>query len=207
MFNLIIYDLDGTILDTIYDIHNSLVETLTYFKFPTFNIDTTKSFVGDGFKILLERSVGKENFKQEHESFFREVYTKNQTKNTNPFDKIDYILELQKKAGKKLVILSNKAYKNTDYLVKYFSLDNYFDAWYGGDSFPEKKPSPTPVYEILKLFGIKKENSLLIGDNYTDIEAGHFAGISTCFCKYGYGKLSHVVPDFTVKSIKELKNF
>lgn len=207
MFNLIIYDLDGTILDTIYDIHNSLVETLTYFKFPTFNIDTTKSFVGDGFRILLERSVGKENFKQEHETFFREVYTKNQTKNTKPFDKIDYILELQKKAGKKLVILSNKAYKNTDYLVKYFSLDNYFDVWYGGDSFPEKKPSPTPVYEILKLFGIKKENSLLIGDNYTDIEAGHFAGISTCFCKYGYGKLSYVVPDFTVKRIEELKNF
>lgn len=207
MFNLIIYDLDGTILDTICDIHDSLMETLTYFKFPTFNIDTTKSFVGDGFRTLLERAVGKENFKEEHEHLFRELYTKNQTKNTNPFDKIDYILELQKNAGKKLVILSNKAYKNTDYLVKYFSMDNYFDAWFGGDSFPEKKPSPTPVYEILKLFGIKKENSLLIGDNYTDIEAGYFAGIKTCFCEYGYGRLSWVRSDFAVKSVEELKQF
>ena len=207
MFNLIIYDLDGTILDTICDIHNSLMETLSFFRFPTFDINTTKSFVGDGFRALLERAFGKENFKDEYEYFFREVYTKNQTKNTKLFEKINHVLELQKRSGKKLVILSNKAYKNTDYLVKYFSLDNYFDGWYGGDSFTEKKPSAIPVYEILKLFSIKKENSLLVGDNYTDIEAGHFAGISTCFCEYGYGRLSQVLPDFTARCVEELKQF
>lgn len=207
MFNLIIYDLDGTVLDTIIDIHESLMETLVHFKFPVFSINTTKTFVGDGFRVLIKRAVGEENFKQDYEDFFRKIYTSNQTKNTRPFDRIEDVLKLQKKTGKKLVILSNKAYQNTDYLVKYFSLDKYFDAWYGGDSFPQKKPSPLPVEKIVKIFNSKTSESLMVGDNYTDIEAGHMAGISTCFCRYGYGRVGTVEPDFTVNTLKELNKF
>lgn len=206
MFDLFIFDLDGTILDTIDDIHNSLIETLKYFNLPTFSIETTKNFIGDGFKMLVKRAIGDIPFEEKYEEKFREIYSSNQTKKTKPFTGIKSILVDLKKQSKKVIVLSNKAFSNTDFLVKYFSLNKYLDNWYGADSFPEKKPSPLPIKMILSQYNIPNSKAIIIGDNYTDIESGSNANIKTCFCKYGYGKLSSVKPDFVVNSLMEFRS-
>jgi phosphoglycolate phosphatase len=206
MFELFIFDLDGTILDTIEDIHDSLTSTLQFFNLQTFDIETTKSYVGDGFKALVQRAIGDTVFKEEYETYFRKIYQKNQTNKTKPFENIFEVFEQLKYNDKKLIILSNKAFDNTDYLVKYYRLDKYFDKWYGADSFPEKKPSPTPINTILNNNQLIPSKAIIIGDNYTDIEAGKNANIKTCFCEYGYGKLRNVKPDFSVKTVKNLLN-
>ncbi|MCB4204125.1 HAD family hydrolase [Deferribacterales bacterium Es71-Z0220] len=206
MFNLFIFDLDGTILDTIEDIHDSLIETLRYFNLKTFDIETTKSYVGDGFKMLVKRAIGNTSFKDEYEKKFREIYQEKQINKTKPFENIFQVFEYLKSQNKIMVILSNKAFKNTDYLVKHYQLDNYFDNWYGADSFPEKKPSPKSIISILNQYNFSSSEAIIIGDNYTDIEAGKNANIKTCFCEYGYGKLSGVMPDFRAKDIAELIN-
>lgn len=206
MYDLFIFDLDGTILDTIDDIHNSLIEILNFFNLPTFGIETTKSFVGDGFKMLVKRAIGDIPFDEKYVEKFREIYSSNQTKKTKPFPGIESILADLKKQSKKIVVLSNKAFLNTDLLVKHYGLNNYLDDWYGADSFSEKKPSPLPVKMILNQYNIHNTKAIIIGDNYTDIESGSNANIKTCFCKYGYGKLSSVKPDFFVNNVTELKN-
>lgn len=205
MFKLFIIDLDGTILDTIEDIHNSLMQTLRIYNFEEFDIETTKSYVGDGFQMLVKRAIGKNPFKEEYEKTFREIYSKNQTKNTKPFKNLNEALVYLKNHNKTLIVLSNKAFANTDYLIKYYKLDKYFDQWYGGDSFAEKKPSPLPIKYILDEYNIKNSEAIMIGDNYTDIESGKNANIATCFCRYGYGKLNEVKPDFEIDDPLEIK--
>ncbi|MGB9731287.1 MULTISPECIES: HAD family hydrolase [Calditerrivibrio] len=201
---ILIFDLDGTILDTIDDIHSSLMNTLRYFNFPTFDISITKQYVGDGIKKLVERAVGEDNFKDEHERHFRAVYKENLVNQTKPFTSILNVLE-RLKDRYIMAILSNKSFEMTDYLVKHFKLDNYFVRWYGGDSFVEKKPSPLPIYEIIKITRSKKDG-YLIGDNYTDVESGNRAGLKTIFCRYGYGKLYGQQPDYFVDTPEELLN-
>ncbi len=194
---ILIFDLDGTILDTIEDIHDALIETLDNYGFPRFDLNTTKSYVGDGIKKLVERAVGKDNFIDEHEKFFRTRYKLRIVNKTKPFP---FIIDIIEKLSESypMVILSNKSEEMTDYLVRYFGLDRYFLKWYGGDSFPEKKPSPLPVFELIKNLSLERKG-FFIGDNYTDIECGKNSGLKTVFCRYGYGKLSDVVPDYHVE--------
>jgi len=201
---LAIFDLDGTILDTLQDIHECLDETMKHFGLARFSIDTTKSYVGDGIRRLVIRAAGEENFKDEMESFFRSLYAERMTLNTKVIDGYDRIFDYLSKNDIKTVILSNKIASLTGELVVHYGIDRYFDKWYGGDSFGKKKPSPVPVENIVSDYGADKSRTIMIGDNHTDIESGFHAGVKTCFCTFGYGTVSEVKPDFTVNSPEEI---
>ncbi|MCD8568761.1 MAG: HAD hydrolase-like protein [Geovibrio sp.] len=204
MFRMIIFDLDGTVLNTLDDIHSSLMDTLDKFGLEKFGIDTTRTFVGDGIRKLIERAVSPDKYSENIENYFREIYNKRLVETTKPYDGITNVMERLKAAGACQVVLSNKATEYTDSIVRHFGLDRYLDGWYGFDCFHEKKPSPLPVREILKEKGFSVDDALMIGDNYTDIESGAGAGIKTCFCKYGYGKLRSVQADFFIGSPSEI---
>lgn len=204
MFKIIIFDLDGTVLNTLDDIHSSLMDTLEYFNFPTFDISVTKKYVGDGIKKLIERAVTPDKYNESIEQYFRNIYNKRLVETTKPYSGIEDVFKSLKNKDISLVILSNKATEYTTSIIKHFSFDKYLDACYGFDSFSEKKPSPIPVLEILKQKKFLASEALIIGDNYTDIESGYGAGIKTCFCKYGYGKLRTVQADFYIDSPKEI---
>lgn len=204
MFKLIIFDLDGTVLNTLEDIHSSLMETLDKFGFEKFTIDTTRQYVGDGIGKLIERAVTPERYEKNIEQYFRDIYNKRLVATTRPYDGITDVMAQLKASGAVLTVLSNKATVYTDSIVHHFGLERYLSSWYGFDSFNEKKPSPVPVREILNITGFSPSDALMIGDNYTDIESGFSAGIKTCFCKYGYGKLRTVQADFFVSSPSEI---
>lgn len=204
MFTFVIFDLDGTLVDTIDDIHESLNSTLKHFGFPLLKLEMTKSYVGDGMRKLVERAVGAANFSKDIESHFRKIYSKNITNKTKPFDGIPELLkELQKKQIDSVVI-SNKFLALTEKIIKYFHMDETINEWYGGDSFKTKKPSPEPVLNALQKYNIRKEQALMIGDNHTDILAGSAAGIKTCFCSYGYGSVGSSNPNYYADKPEEL---
>ncbi len=209
---LAIFDLDGTILDTLTDMHKCLMDTMNRFGLPEFSIDTTKSYVGDGIRQLVIRAAGKDNFTDEMETYFRGVYSDKMTKNTKIIDDYTPVLDYIKSSGITAVILSNKIASLTSELAAHYGLDSYFVKNYGGDSFGVKKPSPVPVLNIMKEFGAVPENTIMIGDNHTDIESGFHAGVKTCFCTFGYGNLSEVKADFIadkpeqiIKALETLK--
>jgi len=209
--HLVIFDMDGTVIDTINDIHTSLLDTLSFYGFPHVDIETSKTMVGSGMRQLVINAVGEANFKDEMETHFRAVYKEKMMDTTCVMDGFMSVLEHVRKADIKAVILSNKIRQISDDMVNHFKLTEYFDQWFGGDSFGVKKPSPVGVSSIIAQYGIESDKTLMVGDSYTDILAGADAGAKTCFCTYGYGNLKSAKADYTadtpVDLIKILEDF
>lgn len=207
MFELAIYDLDGTIIDSLPDIHKSLVETLKHFNLPTLNMEKTKSLIGDGVETLLLKAVGKDNFNEKILAYFKDVYKNNLTCKTTLMKDFDKILNELPKICHINVILSNKLFEFTEKIIKHFNLNKYFNEWYGGDSFIEKKPSPYPIIHLMNQYNVKNTNTLVIGDNYTDINAGINAKAKVCFVSYGYGHIKDKKPHYIAKNPLQILEF
>lgn len=203
-FSMFIFDLDGTIIDSLPDIHTSLMNTLNNFSLPLFDKNITKALIGDGIEKLILKAVGEQNFKKEILEYFKFEYEKHITDKTTLIKGIKQLLDFLYKKHATSVILTNKLFVFTDKIIEHFNLGRFFTDWYGGDSFEEKKPSGLPIIKILAKNRVDKEKALIIGDNYTDIQAGVNAEIKTCFCEYGYGKLNGLIPYYTIKKPLDL---
>lgn len=203
---LAVFDLDGTILDTLSDMHNCLMATMDRFSLPNFDKETTKSYVGDGIRQLVIRAAGEHMFTDEMELFFRRIYAENMTVNTKIIDNYQIVFDYISSSDITSVILSNKIESLTSELAVHYGLNKYFAKFYGGDSFKAKKPSPVPVNSIVKEFNADKSKTIMIGDNHTDIEAGFNADVKTCFCTFGYGNLSGVKADFFAEKPSDIIN-
>lgn len=201
---LAIFDMDGTLIDTIGDIHACLNKTLLVYGFQPVTLEQTKEYVGGGIRQLLINAVGEMNFMDMMEKYFRAVYQDIMTNTTHLFSSVPETLEYIRKSDMKAVILSNKIRPIVNDLVHHFEIENYLDGWYGGDTFGIKKPSPVPVTEIMKLHNAEPSKTIMIGDASTDVMAGAQAGAKTCFCAYGYGTLKNVKPDFQADRPEDL---
>jgi len=201
---LAIFDMDGTVVDTIYDIHACLNKTLTVYGFSTVELDMTKQYVGSGMRQLIVNAVGEHDLTDMMEIYFRSVYKEHMMNTTDIVSGFNEVLDYLKTNDIKAVILSNKLRQITDDMINQLGITEYFDQWYGGDSFGVKKPSPIGVQGIMSEFKVKPNDSIMIGDSYSDILAGRNAGVRTCFCTYGYGTLKDMEADFTVSSPSEI---
>lgn len=207
MFKLAIYDLDGTIIDSLQSIHNSLVETLTYFNLPIPSIEKTKTLIGNGVETLVLNAVGKKLFNNNILNHFKETYEKNLLNETTLMKDFDKILNKLSDSCHINIILSNKLCTFTDRIIKYFDLNKYFNAWYGGDSFIEKKPSPYPIIHLMNKYSVKNTDTIVIGDNYTDINAGISAKAKVCFVAYGYGHIKDKKPHYIADNPLQVLGF
>ncbi len=204
---LAIFDMDGTIIDTITDIHACLNKTLIAFNLPVSTIEKTKANVGNGMRQLVINSAGEENFTDQMEAHFRAIYKQHMMDTTDIIPGFQTVLDYLEQSDIKAVILSNKLRQLTDDMAKSFKLEKYFQDWYGGgDSFNVKKPSSVGVKSIMHKLGAKPSETIMIGDSYSDILAGSGAGAKTCFCSYGYGSLKNTEADYIVNSPAELVN-
>jgi len=199
--NLVIFDMDGTVIDTIQDIHSSLLTTLDHYKLPHVTLDMTKQYVGSGMRRLVINAAGEQLFKDEMETYFRTIYKERMMDNTAVIEGFQAVFDLiAKRPDIQTAILSNKNRQIVDDMIQAFGLQGYFDGWYGGDSYGVKKPSPEGILGIMNEFDSKPSETIMIGDSSGDILAGQRAGAKTCFCTYGYGTLKNVTADYTVDS-------
>jgi len=201
---LAIFDMDGTILDTIHDIHACLTKTLISYGFDTFDIEKTKILVGDGMRQLIINAAGESGLTDIMEKYFRAVYAENMMNTTDIMPGFENVLDYLQKDDITAVVLSNKKYQLTESMMKKFRLDSVFSECFGGDSFNAKKPSHIPVSKIIEKYKVEPENTIMIGDNYSDILSGAGAGAKTCFCSYGYGTLRSVKSDYTADSPEDI---
>jgi phosphoglycolate phosphatase len=199
--SLVIFDMDGTVIDTIQDIHSSLLTTLEHYGLPHVSLDMTKQYVGSGMRKLVINAVGEHLFKDEMETYFRTIYKDRMMDNTAVIKGFQPVFELiERRTDIQTAILSNKNRQIVDDMIQAFRLQQYFDQWYGGDSYGVKKPAPDGVIGIMSEFDSAPSETLMIGDSSGDILAGKSAGAKTCFCTYGYGTLKNVTADYTADS-------
>ena len=185
----IIFDLDGTLLDTLDDLAESCNQVLDYHHFPTHPKAAFKNFIGDGLQMLIERIVPagtEEVVIQQCCTLFSEHYSRNWKRNSCPYEGINDMLSALKKHGVSLAVLSNKPHEFTKLFVAEFFPRGLFSIVYGQrDAFP-KKPDPTVALEIAAQFGARAQDTLFVGDSGVDIRTGKAANMMTAGVSWGF---------------------
>jgi len=187
----VVFDLDGTLSDTIASIAYCANRTLEKFGLKSFDEDRYKLFVGDGAAELIRRTLM--NQEPERMDLFEEVkaeYVKlfavDCMYQVKPYDGIPELLAELKKRKVKITVLSNKPHENTCKVIHDLFGDDVFDLVQGQTPEIEKKPNPAGVYVLSKKLGIPVEEMLYVGDTNTDMQTGKNAGAFTVGVLWGF---------------------
>lgn len=211
MFDSVIFDLDGTLLNTIDDICDSLNIALESQGFRTYNSEETKAFVGSGVKIMVERALGLQNYDEETFEKVRATYMKEyalrQAIKTRPYEgTIDLLIEL-KKRGIKIGLLSNKPHQDTLRVVDfYFGLDK-FDVVLGQREGIPVKPDPTALFELIDLLKTTKDKCIFVGDSDVDMMTANNGEIKKIGVLWGFRTIDVLKSknaDYIVSSADEI---
>lgn len=187
-YDTIIFDLDGTLLNTLDDLADSTNYALSQMGFPCRTIDEVRQFVGNGVKLLIDRAVPtgiSEDKKEKCLSIFKEYYSKNMENKTRPYDGIIEMLSNLKKLNINIAVVSNKFDRAVKGLCeKYFS--GYVNIAVGESEKIRKKPAPDSVLEVIKILGSSKESTLYVGDSDVDVITAHNAKIKCIGVTWGF---------------------
>jgi phosphoglycolate phosphatase len=208
---LVIFDLDGTLIDSRLDLIQSVNAMLRNFKHAELPGEVVASYVGDGAPMLVRRALGDpddENFFKQALEFFLSYYREHKLDHTRVYDGIPEALkQIQSNGtGRKMAVLSNKPVNPSRAIVDALGLANYFVRVYGGNSFETKKPDPLGVNTLLSETAARPQDAIIVGDSSIDVLTGRNAGIATCGVTYGFAPhtLCEAPPDVVIESPKEL---
>jgi len=210
---LVIFDLDGTLIDSRLDLIHSVNAMLGHFGRPELPGDVVASYVGDGAPMLVRRALGDpadEKFFKQGLEFFLGYYREHKLDYTHVYPGIPEALGQIRSNGsnRKMAVLSNKPVNPSRAIVDALRLADFFVKVYGGNSFETKKPDPLGVNTLLKETGTASANAMIVGDSSIDILTGRNSGIATCGVTYGFAPhtLCEVPPDVVVESPRELRD-
>ena len=204
---LVVFDLDGTLVDSKVDLANSVNYALGEFGFPSLPNGTIYSYVGNGASTLILRSLGtggKEILPRVLETFLAH-YRGHLLDTTVPYPGVRESLSAQS-GNFDMAVLTNKPIDMTRTILAGLSLSRHFVDVRGGDSFGSKKPDPEGLLRIMEERGTTPVETLMVGDSVNDILAGLGAGVATCGVTYGLGAKGFAThpPDFTIDRFPEL---
>jgi phosphoglycolate phosphatase len=209
--NLLIFDLDGTLIDSRLDLIHSVNATLRQFKRPELPGDIIASYVGEGAPMLVRRALGDpedESFFQQALEFFLSYYREHKLDHTTLYPGIPEALVQMRSNGnqRKMAVLTNKPVNASRAIVEGLGLARFFFRVYGGNSFRTKKPDPLGVKTLLQETETTADRAMIVGDSSIDVLTGRNAGIATCGVSYGFAPhtLGEIPPDVVVASPKEL---
>ena len=192
---LILFDLDGTLIDSVPDLASAINHTLEILGRELFSEDTIRGWVGNGAEVLVKRALGgataiDENLDRElvkHSlKIFLDFYSHNLNKKTSLYPNVKETLIYLDKRGYKLAIITNKPYKFVKPILESLDIDRLFVEYIGGDSLDVKKPDPYPLRYMCERLGIDQDRALMVGDSKNDILAANSAGIDSIAVSYGY---------------------
>ncbi|MBI4685078.1 MAG: HAD-IA family hydrolase [Nitrospirae bacterium] len=202
---VIIFDLDGTLVDSTRDITNALNHAIAPYGYKPLTSGDTLKLVGEGITRLVEKVIGDDtsSIKDDILDRFIKYYDEHLTDFTRPYPEIRETLA---RLGRyKKAVISNKREVLSKKLLKQLDLLRFFDIVLGSDSVSDRKPSPVPLRKVLEAFRISPENAIIVGDSDLDIRAGKSAGIITVAVTYGYRSREALTQaDFLIDSIDQL---
>lgn len=210
---LLIFDLDGTLIDSRVDLVNSVNAMLRHFKRQVLPPEIIATYVGDGAPMLIQRALGDPNdktFLSQALDYFLSYYRVHKLDHTHAYPGIPEALAAlrqgQNGAPRRMAVLSNKPVNPSRQIVEALGLKPYFDQVYGGNSFPTKKPDPEGARKLMEEADVAPEETMIIGDSSIDVLTGQNAGAWTCGVTYGFAPqtLQALPPDLLVDSPPEL---
>jgi phosphoglycolate phosphatase len=204
--DLLIFDLDGTLIESKWDIASAVNLTLTELGLPARSQEEIFGFVGDGIKRLLRQAVGEDNQERYAEALkvFRGHYLTHCLDCTKFYPGIETVLTHF--AQKHKAVATNKSLEYTNKILGGLGA-HHFTYVVGGDDGFGLKPDPRMLQKIIDTLNVSKDRAILIGDSTNDINAGHNAGIKVCAVGYGMGdraKMSACKPDWFIEKPEEL---
>ncbi len=184
----IVFDLDGTLIDTLEDLKDSVNFALAKFNFPARSLDEIRSFVGNGVKRLVYLSVPEgtsEETSEECLNIFKEHYKGNSRNKTAPYAGINEMLEKVNENGYKTAVVTNKIQDAAIEIIRSFFGDR-IDVIIGQVDGVAQKPEPDGVWLALEKLGVSKENAVYVGDSEVDCMTAHNAGIPCIGVTWGF---------------------
>ncbi len=185
----VIFDLDGTLLNTLADIADSANETIRQFGVEPHPVESYRLFVGNGLQTLIERIMPKNSTADTLErgvETFRAIYQRRWHEKTRPYPGIVEMLDSLQRAGIKIAILSNKPDTFTQTCVHHFFPSINFQAVSGKKDDVPLKPDPQSTFSMLRTLSVVPEQSMFVGDSAVDIRTGIGAGMSTIGVSWGF---------------------
>jgi len=211
---LVIFDLDGTLIDSRLDLVHSVNAALRHINRPQLPDDVIASYVGDGAPVLIQRALGPEavdeTLVRKGLEFFLSYYREHKLDHTKVYPGIPETLAAIQRSGngvpRKLAVLSNKPVNPSRAIVEALGLGRYFTQVYGGNSFATKKPDPEGALRLVSEAGVHPEQSAMVGDSHVDVRTGRNAGLCTVAVTYGFAPHTLEVesPDIEVDTPQEL---
>ncbi len=204
---LLIFDLDGTLIDSQADLALSVNATLERMGRATLPTERIASFVGQGVNVLMRRVLGEEAPEAEVKravEIFLEEYHEHMLDHTDAYPGVREALAALR--GRSLAVLTNKPVNFSRAILAGLGLDRYFFQVYGGNSFENKKPDPIGILRLMTEAHVAASKTLMVGDSATDVLTGRNSGVWTCGVTYGLSSasLTDAPPDLMVNDLREL---
>ncbi len=209
LMDLLVFDLDGTLVDSTLDLANAVNATRVHLGMEPLPVPTVASYVGNGAPVLIRKAIGPEADEETLDmalTYFLSWYRDHILDNTLPYAGVIDGLEQARRAGHKMAVLTNKPERFSKALLAGLGMDRYFFRVYGGNSFPEKKPNPFGLHKLMEEAAVPPENTWMIGDSSVDILTARNAGVRCVGVTYGIqpDSLETYPPDVLLDSLSEL---
>lgn len=211
---LVLWDLDGTLVDSALDLAHSINAMLRHFQRPELPVETIGTFIGDGAPMLVRRSLGDpkdETFVKQAIEYFLLYYRQHKLDNTYVYDGVIPALHAISGAhngtpARKQAVLTNKPVGPSRDIVAGLGLGQFFAQVYGGNSFETKKPDPLGAETLMQEFGVRPEETVMVGDSQNDSLTAKNAGMWSIGVTYGFSPESFKAapPDVLVDTATEI---
>jgi len=209
--NVLIFDLDGVIINSGADIANAVNHTRRLFDRPLLSNDEIISYVGYGAEALIRCSFKEcsEDLIQKALPLYLQYYLDNAMIETSLYPNVKETLEdlKERREDIKIALVTNKPEVITEKILAGLGVRQYFDLIVGPESVKKMKPDPEGIIKVLNTLGRSSKQAVMIGDSHIDIEAGRCAGTKTCGAAYGLGDKEELIksnPDFVINNINEV---
>ena len=202
---LLIFDLDGTLIDSRRDLATAVNLMRAHFALPPLPLETITSFVGDGVRALVKRALaGTDTNVDEAVRIQGPLYRAHLVEETTLYPGVADGLRALRGAGHVLAVATNKPTGPTETILWHFGLTALFAVRLGGGSTRHLKPDPEAIYSIMQRTRMAPADTWVIGDNHTDLEAARRAAVRSIFLTYGFGRRAAEEPTVTLDTFADL---
>lgn len=210
--NLLIFDLDGTLIDSKLDLVHSVNAARAHMNLAPISADLVASYVGSGAPVLMRRALGPEASEADVQRalrYFLDYYREHMLDNTYLYPGVREALDRLHAARTRMAVLTNKPVRFSQALVHGLGLGDHFFRVYGGNSFDQKKPDPIGIQTLLEESGASKDRTIMVGDSNVDVRTARNAQVLACGVTYGFQPESFEQdpPDLMVDDMQQLADY